>query len=263
MVQVGNNWDPYIKDNAFTLNYTGIDLRSDNYGYMSAIFNTYEGCLISLLWNKVYGAGGKLQVDRTTYVIRRHLNLVKAQTTEFYALSKFVYNYSTTNTATMETAFNPPCNTYKYYWHPGKSIYFYLDYTYNSYASYYLQITFTCFPYSTAPTKACDANFNTAGTPTFRTVTLFQYTYCSPTCSVYDTWTPIFAFSKGYMYIPVRYVFYDGYPYYTNRYEWFIYKYDITGSSCADYNPSNSATIYDSNYYVSSSISINQIFTVP
>ena len=166
VVQVGNAWDPYLISNAYTLNYSSINLASyPNYGYMTVLLNTYEGCLISLMWNKIYTSPATIQIDRTTYTIRKHIAMSGASVTEFHSTGKYVFNYTAPlNYNTIKSLYTPACQSNKLYWHPYRKLNFFLDYFDN-----WWRVIFVCIPYNTPPQKACDADFNNAVAPTFVT----------------------------------------------------------------------------------------------
>ncbi len=254
VIQVGNGWDPDLQDNAFTLDYTPINLNAATHnGYMSVLANTYEGCLVTLMWNKRYSGGTpqEAQIDRVTYTIKRHMNRMGERTTEFQLVKRFTYSYVPTN-AGLRSGFWPPCYFNKYYWHPSLKFYFYMDYI-----DYQWTVIFTCFPYNTQPTKACDADFATTGTPTFRPVAL--YTTNWDWAHFYGiSMAPVF--TRGYTYN----VFLYHSPWYADggyRLRSEIRKLVFSGTSCTNYGVTYSSIVYYSSYY--DPIRVTQLSIIP
>lgn len=136
---------------------------SDN--YLSTIVNSYEKCLIALSWNRIYEGDDlkEVQVVRTTYTIKTHVDFIHNTATEFYSTGTFAH---TRPVSTMDepNAFWSPCRmNNRYYWHPYKHLYFFFDED----KSGRQHIVVTCFPYTTPPTTACDVGFDNTGTPVF------------------------------------------------------------------------------------------------
>ncbi|MGL4411344.1 MAG: DUF4215 domain-containing protein [Bacteroidales bacterium] len=166
LTQLGNLIDPYNKDNAYTYNFTGFELESDETNkidptlgatYLSTIVNSYEKCLITLTWLilKKSGVNYGLRLIRTTYTIKTHVNYISKTATEFFSTGMYVNDIVDSNIA--NSNFRPVCNApTRYYWHPYKKLFFYID-TVN--AEKYL--VFTCIPYTSTPITSCDVNFGT------------------------------------------------------------------------------------------------------
>ncbi len=259
IVQVGNSWDPYLQDNSFSLNYSSLTLQTNyNYGYISVLTNTYEGCLITLLWNKVYSASYTAQLDRATYTIKKHLNAMNEPTTEFQTVNRYIYNYTASSYATIQNTYRPSCGFTKYMWMPSKKLFFFMDYTSNNW-----YLVFTCFPYNTAPSKACDADFDQSGTPTFKIITLNTYTGYGSYLNLVNTMT----FTRGYGYTAWQYYwltsYYDYYYGYSTvtHWQWHIFRHVFSGSSCSDYGVSRDSDVYDGED--SSAYSLSSVLVVP
>jgi len=254
-MQVGNDYDEFLKTNAFTLDYSGIDLQSaNNHGNMAVLINSYQGCLISLMMNKALSPNN-LQVSRATYTIRTHLNMMSESTTEFYSIGLYVKNISYSSYADIKTNYRAPCQMMPYYWHPYLKVNFYLDFVDN-----YYQAVFTCFPYTTLPQTACDTNFDSAGNPGFRVKNLRYH----------DTGT------YGQLGMIGKFTYYGGWAYtaqdryYYNEYccYWYtywhvteIYRYDFSGSNCGNYDVVQGSQIFTSTTQ-NTRYRINQLVTI-
>ena len=91
------------------------------------IFNVYEGCMISLIWNYAPEAQtlSNVQIDRATYAIQSHTNFAGDLSTEFQTINKTTYNWSTSSYygdyySGLRSTYYPSCYSYPYYWHPYK-----------------------------------------------------------------------------------------------------------------------------------------------
>eukprot|EP01022_Parablepharisma_sp_SALTPOND_P014867 TRINITY_DN2069_c0_g1_i2.p2 TRINITY_DN2069_c0_g1~~TRINITY_DN2069_c0_g1_i2.p2 ORF type:complete len:578 (-),score=14.26 TRINITY_DN2069_c0_g1_i2:1851-3584(-) len=241
-IQLKNDWDPYLSFNAYTYNFDGItwttagSYQPSTYKYLTTLVGTYEGCLLTLSWNRIYDVSNSLtgiQVLRTTYTMKTHTNFVHNTATEFYSTNTFPFTVSGTPTMTYATAkdkFWSPCRMFnKYYWHPYKNLYFFMDTESDGSQS----IVFTCFPYNTGPNSACDSDFNTAGTPKFRRSVIKS----APSGSgIIDQVHEFVTFTRGTAYVAVRY--YSG----GTSYKAQIRKLIITGTDCNTYSASISAS---------------------
>ena len=250
-VQVGNSWDPYVVDNAFTLDSKGFTWTTAgtyqyaSYKYMTMVVNAYEGCLITLAWYRQYDASNVLQniqIVRTTYTIKTRVNYVNGLSTEYQSLNTFTYS-TTSATGILQT-----CRTNnKYYYHPYKNIYFYLDKP-----DTVQQIVFTCIPYTTSPTTACSYGFNPVGTPTFKASTLTDASSNNVVRSVIE----IVAFTRSTAYMAAVYRT-------ASNWQHRIYKLLITGSSCTDYVASFSATPVYTSADDTNTNNINNLVVIP
>eukprot|EP00826_Nyctotherus_ovalis_P002872 TRINITY_DN10578_c0_g3_i2.p1 TRINITY_DN10578_c0_g3~~TRINITY_DN10578_c0_g3_i2.p1 ORF type:complete len:1113 (+),score=259.16 TRINITY_DN10578_c0_g3_i2:482-3820(+) len=138
--------------------------------YLSTIVNSYEKCLIALSWNRIYNGNDlkEVQVVRTTYTIKTHVDFIHNTATEFYSTGTFAHKEKIT-TVSAQNAFWSPCRmNNRYYWHPYKQLYFYFDEDVSSQQ----HIVITCFPYKTPPSTACGADFDDSGTPVFTRIPL-------------------------------------------------------------------------------------------
>lgn len=254
-IQIGTDWDPYLKTNSFTLTYNGLTWTTLGsytpalYPYLSIVANSYEGCLITLSVYRKYTTGDVLssvQLLRTTYTIKTHINYVNDRSTEFQVVNNFPYTLTTNNLATAQSTFPSPCKVQrKYYWHPYKKLFFFKDED----NAGNVNIIFTCFPYNSAPTSACDANFNLAGTPSFKSSQILAYTGAAGTNI--EILEPI-VFTQNSAYIGVV-KFVSG-----ANYQHGIYKLTFTGTSCTDY----AAAIGTQIYLSGNTLAANKITTI-
>ncbi len=233
---MGNGWDPYLLDAAFTLNFEGVAWTASgtyapaNYPYISTIANSYEGCLITLSWYKQYTGSTitNVQLLRTTYTIKTHTNYVNSIATEFQTVKHYSYT-ATAADNTAASAYWPAClATTKYYWNPFLAHYFFLDDITSE-----TKMVFTCFPYTTAPTSACSSDFNAAGTPTFKVATLTTHPCsASSVCSVLNK----VVFTRNTMYVALSYKTA------ASQFQQSLRKVTVAGTSCANYVPTLAAT---------------------
>ena len=137
LTQLGNLIDPYNKDNAYTYDFTGFELESDETDgidptlgitHLSTIVNSYEKCLVTLSWielrksNTYHG----IRLIRTTYTIKTHVNYVSETDTEFFSTGRYVKDITGGDLSTLNP--EPVCNApTRYYWHPYKKLFFYID----------------------------------------------------------------------------------------------------------------------------------------
>lgn len=160
---------------------------------------------------------------RGTYTVQTHINYVNTTATEWQGLKSMVYTLSGT-TDTQIQALWPACRVNnKYYFHPYLFFFFFLDRD-NSQNE---MLIFTCFPYTSGPASACDSNLNTAGTPTFKSVTLNTKTGASGTI---DDVLETIAFTRSNAYVAVRYVVTAA-----TTWQMRIYKLTFSGTSCTNY----------------------------
>jgi cysteine-rich repeat protein len=167
---VGNLIDPYNRDNSYTYDFTGYettttspnDLYSTN--YLTTIVNSYEKCLIALSWNRIYTGNtfNALQVVRTTYTIKTHVDFIHNTATEFYSTGSFAYKETGTRDTVRNKLWSPCKVNNRYYWHPYEKLYFFFD---EDKLNQYLIIT--CFPYNSQPQTACDVDYNVGGSTAF------------------------------------------------------------------------------------------------
>lgn len=163
ITQVGNLIDPYNKDNSYTYDFTGYETTTTSpydtvsNSYLTTIVNSYEKCLIALSWNRLYNGNTfqELQVVRTTYTIKTHVDFVHDTATEFYSTGSYIHKESGSIPTVQSNLWSPCRMQNRYYWHPYEKLYFFLD----TDASGDQYLVVTCFPYTSKPTTACDVNF--------------------------------------------------------------------------------------------------------
>lgn len=172
--------DPYNKDNSYTYDFTGYQtttippyVTAAN-AYLSTVVNSYEKCLITIAWNRIFNAGifESLQVVRTTYTIKTHVDFIHNTATEFYPTGSFRYTFTGSETAAQSNLWSPCRMQNRYYWHPYAQLFFFMDVD----ISNTQRLIITCFPYTSGPSSACDTNFDQAGTPVFKNIDLSSLT---------------------------------------------------------------------------------------
>jgi cysteine-rich repeat protein len=261
IVQVGNGWDPYLLDNSFTLDNTGMTYTSvgsympSTYNYQSIITNSYEGCLLTLSWYMQYDVSNNIlsvQVMRGTYTIQTHVNYMNTTGTEFQAIKNMI-STSGPQTITQAKSYWPSCRIQnKYYFHPYLKFYFFLDRD----TSYNELVVFTCFTYSSGPTSACDVtNLNTATAPTFKVATMNTYSTAN---GGIDSILETVAFNNNNAYVAARYIVTSG-----SSYQHAIYKISFTGSSCTNYAASLGTQIYATTASAASANTISSLKSIP
>jgi len=171
---VGNRIDPYNKDNRYTYDFTGYETTTTapnnvfSSNYLTTIVNSYEKCLIALSWNRLYeGSNFKgLQIVKTTYTIKTHVDFIHNTATEFYSTGLFAHKEAGTMEQVQSKLWSPCRMANRFYWHPYEELNFFFDEDKDKKQN----LIVTCFPYTFHPKTACDVHYNNAGTPLFRSI---------------------------------------------------------------------------------------------